>query len=115
MENATNGKRAHTILEVSMSYAVPRCLHVIAEIGFADAGAVARALRLLSAHGIVEPCNDGYVHTPGSLLLRTDHPQSMRSLVRMVGGPIFWKGFELVGHSPADAVQRSQLLSLGGD
>jgi hypothetical protein len=32
MQNATN-----TLLEVSMMYAVPRCLHVIAEMGIADA------------------------------------------------------------------------------
>src|SRR5437879_13162209 len=93
MENPAN-----TILSVSLSYAVPRCLNAIAELGVADAlgddsrtaadlaastgadaGALARALRLLSAYGIFEPRNDGYVHTSASRLLRTDHPQSMRS------------------------------------
>ena len=107
----------NTILETSMMYAVPRCLHVIAEMGIADAlgdeprtatdlaastganaGALARALRLVSAYGIFEPRNDvgghkGYVHTPASRLLRTDHPQSMRSFVRMIGSPLDWKSF----------------------
>jgi hypothetical protein len=31
------GNPAETILEVTMSYAVPRCLHVLAEMGIADA------------------------------------------------------------------------------
>ena len=88
-----------------MSYAVPRCLHVLAEAGVADAlGDQSthgsrfgrkhrhrrwrlwhRALRLISAYGIFEPRNDGYAHTPASRLLRTDHPQSMRSFVRWIG------------------------------
>jgi hypothetical protein len=68
----------NTILEVSMMYAVSRCLHVIAEMGVADAlgddprtaadlaettgansDALARALRVVSAYGIFERRNDG--------------------------------------------------------
>src|ERR1700674_2916725 len=113
MENPAN-----TILEVSMSYAVARCLHVIAEMGVADAlgddprtaadlaastganaDALGRALRLLSAYGSFEPRTVRYVHTPASRLLRTDHPQSMRSFVRWIGAPIDWKSFELLEHS----------------
>ena len=113
MENPVN-----TILELAMIYAVPRCLHVIADIGVADAlgdsprtpaelaastgvnaGALARALRLVSAYGVFEARNDGYVHTPALQLLRTDHPQSMRSFVRWIGAPIDWKSFELLSHS----------------
>ena len=101
---------AATILDVCMSYAVPRCLHVIADLGVADAlddsprtpaelaastgadaGALARALRLVSAYGIFEMRGEGYVHTPASRLLRNDHPQSMRSFVRMLGFPMYWK------------------------
>jgi hypothetical protein len=113
MENPAN-----TILEVSMSYAVPRCLHVITELGIADAlddrartaqelavstgadpGALGRALRLLSAYGIFAVNGDGYVHTPASRLLRNDHPQSMRSYVRLLGLSMYWKGFELLSDS----------------
>jgi hypothetical protein len=113
MENPAN-----TILELCMSYAVPRCLHVIADLGVADAlddsprsaaelaastgadaGALARALRLVSAYGIFEERGEGYVHTPTSRLLRNDHPQSMRSFVRMLGFPMYWKSFELLSHS----------------
>jgi O-methyltransferase len=107
-----------TVLDICMSYAVPRCLHVIADLGVADAlddsprtaaelaattgadaGALARALRLVSAYGIFEMRSEGYVHTPASRLLRNDHPQSMRSFVRMLGFPMYSKSFELLSHS----------------
>lgn len=124
---------ANTILEVSLSYAVPRCLHVIAEIGIADAlgdnpctaadlaastganaGALARALRLVSAYGIFEARSDGYVHTPASRLLRTDHPQSMRSFVRWIGAPIDWKSFELLGYSVRTGKPAAEQVTPGG-
>jgi hypothetical protein len=109
---------AVTLAEVSLSYAVPRCLHVIAELGVADAledqprtaaelaastganaEAIARALRLVSAYGIFEWNGDTYVHTPESRLLRSDHPQSMRSFVRMIGFEFYWRTFEGLAHS----------------
>ncbi len=62
---------ATTLLELSMGFTLPRTLHVVAELGIADAledtprrvedlaqatgthaGALNRALRLLSAHGV---------------------------------------------------------------
>ena len=128
MENPAN-----TILELSMSYAVPRCLHIIADLGVADAlddspqtvaelaastgadaGALSRALRLVSAHGIFEPRNGAYVHTTASRLLRTDHPQSMRSFVRMIGFPIGWKCFELLGHSMLTGESAAEQVMPGG-
>jgi hypothetical protein len=124
---------AETILEVTMSYAVPRCLHVLAEMGIADAlgdsartaadlavstganaDALARALRLVSAYGIFERRNDGYVHTPASRLLRTDHPQSMRSFVRWMGDSLCWKSVELLGHSLRTGEPTAEQVSPGG-
>ena len=124
---------ADMILSVSMSYAVPRCLHVLAEIGVADAldddprtaadlaactgadaGALARALRLVSAYGIFEPRNGGYAHTPASRLLRTDHPQSMRSFVRWIGAPIDWQTFELLYHSIRTGQPAAEQVTPGG-
>jgi hypothetical protein len=121
------------ILEISSSYAIPRCLHVIAEIGVADAlgddprtaadlagdigvdaGALARALRLVSAYGIFESRNDGWSHTPASRLLRTDHPQSLRSYVRWIGDPICWKSFELLGHSIRTCEPATDQVTPGG-
>lgn len=50
-----------------------------------DADALARMLRLLSAHGLFASHPAGWVHTPRSELLRSDHPQSLRSFARMIG------------------------------
>jgi O-methyltransferase domain len=125
---------ANTLLEVSMMYAVPRCLHVIAEMGVADvlgdaprtaeelaansgadADALTRALRLVSAYGIFEPCKDRWGHTPSSRLLRTDHPQSMRSFVRMLGLPINWQTFELLNHSMCTGEPAAERITPGGN
>jgi O-methyltransferase len=122
-----------TVIEMSMSYAVPRCLHVLAEMGVADAledealtaadlaartaadsGALARALQLLAAYGIFERRGDGYVHTPASRLLRTDHPQSLRSFVRWIGDPLCWKSFEVLGHSVRTGEMAVDQVTPGG-
>src|SRR6188472_1950636 len=106
------------LLRISMSHGLPRCLHAVAELGIADAlgelprsaeelasetgtdaGALARSLRVLSAAEIFEPRNGAWGHTPASRLLRSDHPQSMRSFVRMIGLPVYWRGFEYMEES----------------
>jgi O-methyltransferase domain len=93
-------------------HAIARCIHVIAEAGVADAlderpaaaselaartglnaDALARMLRLLAAHGVFAPGSSGYSHTDASRLLRSDHPQSLRSFARMIGMPVIWEGF----------------------
>ena len=107
-----------TLMQVSMGFTLPRTLHVIAELGIADvldetprsvealaavtgtnAEALNRALRVLSAHGIFERRGGVYAHTPISRLLRSDHPQSMRSFVRMQGIPALWHIWEHFDHS----------------
>ena len=107
-----------TLMQVSMGFTLPRTLHVIAELGIADvldetprsvealaavtgtnAEALNRALRVLSAHGIFERRGGAYAHTPISRLLRSDHPQSMRSFVRMQGIPALWHIWEHFDHS----------------
>jgi hypothetical protein len=104
---------ADDLLRISMSHGLPRCLHAVAELGVADAlgesprsaedlaretgtdaGALARTLRVLSSEGIFEARDGSWAHTPTSRLLRSDHPQSMRSFVRMIGLPVYWRGFE---------------------
>ena len=113
------------LLRISMSHGLPRCLHAVAELGIADAlgesprsaeelasdtrthaGALARTLRVLSAEGIFEARDDAWGHTPASRLLRSDHPQSMRSFVRMVGLSVYWRGFEYF----ADALTTGQSI-----
>lgn len=88
---------------------LPRCLHVVCELGVADhiddepvstdllarrsgcdAPTLARLLRLLETAGLFEQVGDGWAHTGLSRHLRSDHPQSMRAFARMIGGPLQW-------------------------
>ena len=94
------------------SNVLARCVQVVAEYGVADAltdrpmsaaelaaqtgtnaDALRRMLRLLTAHGVFTEEGDLYRHTPVSELLRTDHPQSMRSFARMMNLPVFLESF----------------------
>lgn len=101
---------AEALADLAKGHIPARCLHVIAEAGVADAvgregatpaaiaahtglsaDALDRMLRLLAAHGVFAHGADGtYVHTSASDLLRSDHPGSLRSYVRMTGMPAFW-------------------------
>lgn len=94
------------------SNVIARCIQVVAEYGVADAlaerpmtadelagqtgmnaDALSRMLRLLTAHDVFAQEGNHYRHTPLSELLRTDHPQSMRSFARMMNLPVFMKSF----------------------
>lgn len=89
---------------LAIGYAIPRCLHAIAEIGIADqledepqtatalasaagvhAEPLERVMRLLCAHGVFEWRSGRFAHSAASRLLRKDHPQSQRPAVRMLG------------------------------
>jgi hypothetical protein len=105
-------------MQISTGFTLARTLHVIAELGIADAledtslsaqalaektgthpDALHRALRALSAHGIFTAHGGEYGHSPASQLLRSDHPRSMRSFVRMQGIPALWHVWENFDHS----------------
>ena len=107
-----------TVLKVSGGYVLPRCLHVVADLGVADIldetprtapelaadigahpDALGRVLRLLSAHGIFAWEGETFRHTPASRLLRTDHPRSMRAFARMFGLPLFWETYTAFAYS----------------
>lgn len=107
-----------TLQQVAGGYGVARCLHVVADVGVADfihevprtardlagdvgldPGALDRMLRLLSAHGIFESREGAFSHSPASRLLRSDHPQSMRSFARMIGLPVNWAIYGAMEHS----------------
>jgi len=109
---------AQTIVQLAGSYAIPRCLHAVADLGVADAlgetprtaaelagdvganpDALGRVLRLLAAHGVFEQRSDRFAHSPASRLLQTDHPQSLRGLARMFGLPINWAIYGAMDHS----------------
>ena len=105
-----------SLLQLAAGYYVSRALHTVAELGVADAlddapqpaaalaektgahaGALDRVLRLLAQYGVFD-YHDGVVgHTPPSRMLRQDHPQSLRSLVRMFGLPGFWSAVGELG------------------
>jgi hypothetical protein len=54
--------------------------------------ALHRVLRLIASQHIFSRTDDDrWTHTPASRLLRTDHPQSVRSYVRMLGLPPMWR------------------------
>lgn len=107
-----------TLQELATGYIVSRALHAVAELGVADAlddrprtaaelaaatkadpDALGRVLRLLAGRGVFTADGDRFAHSPASRLLRADHPQSMRSFVRMFGLGINWRAFEAFEHS----------------
>jgi len=109
---------AQTLWGIVNAHTLARCLHVVADFGVADAlgdrpapaaelaastgmnaDALGRMLRLLVAHGVFACEPQGYVHTPTSRLLRSDHPQSLRSFARMIGMPVIWRGFTELAHA----------------
>ena len=107
-----------SLTQIAGGYCLARSLHVVADLGVADAldetprtpadlaasvsahpEALSRVLRLLAAHGVFEMQGDTFRQSPTSRLLRTDHPQSMRAFAQMFGLPIFWATFEAMEHS----------------
>jgi hypothetical protein len=118
---------AALVAELARGHIAPRCLHVIADCGAADAvgpegatpaeiaahtglaaDALDRMLRLLAAHGIFRHGPHGrYEHTAASRLLRSDEPGSLRSYVRMNGLRAFWDRYaDLANTARAGRPQR---------
>ena len=104
--------------QIAGGYCLARTIHVLAELGIADAledrpltaaelarstdadpDALHRLLRLASAHGVFKLEGDQFSHSDASRMLRTDHPQSMRSFARMFGLAINWGTYAELGHS----------------
>lgn len=109
---------AAQIWQIATGHLLPRCLHVLAEIGVADrlgdtpmsaeslaevsgvdANALERMLRLLATESIFEAREDGWMHTERSRLLRSAHPQSMRPFVRMIGSHVNWSAAGELAHA----------------
>lgn len=107
-----------SILQMAGGFCLSRCLHVVADLGVADAldgtprsaadlaaavganpDALERTLRLLAAHDVFERRGDGFAHSPASRLLRSDHPQSLRAFARMFGLPIMWSTSGALDHT----------------
>jgi hypothetical protein len=106
------------LMQLTTACWTSRCLHVVAELGVADAigeqpqsteplarrtgthpQALYRVLRLLASVGIFEWKEGTWHHTEASRFLCSDHPESLRDYVRMLGLPVFWSAFEDLEHS----------------
>ena len=112
-------ERPHEIIwRLTNAEIASRCLHVVAEVGVADAigdepataavlasacgvnpDALHRILSLLADHGVFARDGAGFSHTPASQLLRTDHPMSMRAFPQMMGQPVFVELFNHLDYS----------------
>lgn len=110
---------AETVLELCNANVASRALHVLAELGTADAlgdeprtaaelaadagadpDAVGRLLRLLESHGIFASDDAGrWRHTEASRLLRSDHPMSLRDFARISGMPFCWAAVGALDHT----------------
>jgi SAM-dependent methyltransferase len=97
------------VRQLSASHYLVRSLHVAAELGVADeigtapiqvsviadkvgadADALSRMIRLLASRGIFRMDGGKVAHSPASEFLKSDHPASLRSFVRMFGQAIQW-------------------------
>src|SRR5687767_5977842 len=122
-----------TVLQIAGGHCLPRCLHVVADLGVPDAldetprtaaylaasvgaqsDALGRVLRLLAAHGVFECQGDTFRHSPASRLLRADHPQSLRALARMFGLPITWASWEALKHTVQTGLPAADQVVPGG-
>jgi hypothetical protein len=95
-------RSVHVLAELNVADAlgdVPQSAAVLAKAVGADADALARVLRLASAHGVFEKQGDTFGHSPASRMLRSDHPQTMRAFVRMFGLAINWDAYRELEYS----------------
>src|SRR5262245_50193552 len=112
----SEGESVMRLVELSAGYWLPRALQVVADLGVADrigseprtaeeiaaelgvnGDALNRLLRLLASHGIFERSGGKYGHNELSPALRSDHPQSMRAYVRLLGLPVLWDNWGKLG------------------
>jgi hypothetical protein len=121
------------VVDMASGYPLSRCLHIVADLGVADAldetprtaselaaavrvqpDALGRVLRLLSAYGVFSANDDRFRHTPTSRLLRTDNPRSQRALVRLFGLQQIWDSFGDLQHSVRTGRPAAELVYAGG-
>jgi hypothetical protein len=135
MEERATGEPdpAQTLFEISGGYVIPRALHVVADLGVADAldetprtaaelaaavGAhpdtLGRVLRLLAAQGVFAIEGDTFRHSAASRLLRTDHPRSMRAFARMFGLPLNWAIHGVLAQSVRTGLPAAETVHPGG-
>jgi hypothetical protein len=121
------------VMQLATSHFSARCLHVIAGAGIADhvsdtprpsaaiaadarvdADALHRMLRLLAMHGLFKYEPAGWIHTPASALLRSNHPASMRAIAAMLGDPLNMSSLEMLDHSLKTGAPAASRIHKGG-
>jgi hypothetical protein len=121
------------VQQLAGAYIASRCMHVIADLGVADAldetprtaaelaascglhaEALGRTLRLLAAHGVFEVRDATFRHSPASRLLRTDSRPSLRDFVRMMGNAPNWASFGALEHSLRTGSAAAERVLPGG-
>ncbi len=124
---------AQTVMLLSTAYWASRCIHVVAEFGIADAlgdapqtaaalaaktntnaAVLHRLLRALATHGVFTLKDGKFSHNDASRLLRSDNPQSMRSLARMMGFDFHWDIYRELKQSLKDGKPAYQNIVKGG-
>ena len=123
----------YAALQLATGYWESRCLHVIAALGVADhigegaespealaravgahPQALARVLRALAAHGVFEEIAGSFRHSAASRLLRSDHPQSLRAFVGMMGMGVHWEAYGKLVHSVRTGESAMACIAPGG-
>jgi O-methyltransferase domain/Dimerisation domain len=108
---------AQTVMELARAYWSSRCLHVVAELGVADAldemprtaaelaartrvngRALHRVLRALVSRGIFDLKDGRFSHNDASRLLRTGTEGSLRASARVFGLPVWWSSYGALEH-----------------
>lgn len=108
-------EQLHSLINIGVA---SRALQVVAELGIADhlgedptsaealaascqasPGALDRVLRLLCDCGVFVYDNGLYRHNNVSVLLRNDHPSSLRAFAQMQGLPVFFDTYGHLDHS----------------
>jgi hypothetical protein len=122
-----------TLRQITGAYILSRCLHVVADLGIADAldetprtaaelaaavsahpDTLRRVLTFLSSHGVFEADGDRFRHSLVSRLLRTDHPQSARAFVRSIGSQVNWAAYQELEYSLMNGLPAAPKVIPGG-
>ena len=134
MNDLATASPVTAVLGLAGAHFGARALHIAAEVGVADAlgvdeavdaatiaariechpGAIGRVLRALAAHGLFATEGGVWRHNEASVMLRADHPQSVRAYARMVGGPMVWGSLTELRHSVRTGEPAAVLLDPGG-
>ncbi|MCP3100261.1 hypothetical protein LZ198_15430 [Myxococcus sp. K15C18031901] len=121
------------MVNLAAGYFAPRCLHLVAQLGVADAlgptpmtseelatatgahaDALHRMLRLLATQGVFELRDERWAHTHLSEHLRSDHPQSVRHFAMMMGDDINWRSAGALAVSVRTGQTGCDAVSPGG-